>query len=59
MSKHPDNAIIKLLVSENPKRKGSEAAKRFRKYKDGMTVEQALKAGDAQKKFIKISGGKA
>jgi hypothetical protein len=36
---------IHLLVKENPKRKGSKEAKRFDKYRNGMTVEQAKAAG--------------
>lgn len=36
---------IKLLVEDNPKRKGSESHRRFDKYKTGQTVAEALKAG--------------
>ena len=47
----------------NPKRKGSKSADRFAKYKDGMSVEAALKAGlvagaihnDSAKGFISLS----
>lgn len=47
----------------NPKREGSDSAKRFALYKDGMTVRKALDAGitrgdlnwDAKQKFIKIA----
>jgi outer membrane biosynthesis protein TonB len=38
-------AKIKLLVKENPHRAGSSRAKRWPKYKSGMTVAEALKAG--------------
>jgi hypothetical protein len=54
---------IKLLVKENPKRTGSKAFKIFAKYKDGMTVGQALDAGipwrdlrwDSTHKLIRIA----
>jgi hypothetical protein len=47
----------------NPKRKGSKSAERFEKYRDGMTVESALKAGlvagdihnDTAKGYIKLA----
>jgi len=51
---HPMNATIKMGVNKdskpygpdnNPKRQGSAAAVRFALYKDGMTLEEALKAG--------------
>lgn len=38
-------AKIKLLVSENPKRKGSASFKRFEKYENGMKVSEALAKG--------------
>lgn len=38
-------AIITLLVDYNPKRAGSSSHGRFEKYEDGMTVEDAQKAG--------------
>lgn len=41
----PLDAKIKVLVDENPKRKGSASAKRFSKYADGKTVAELLKAG--------------
>lgn len=58
-----DSRKITVLVEENPKKKGSEAHKRFGKYKTGMTVTEALAAGvksldiayDAKKKFISLS----
>jgi len=39
---------IKLLVSFNPKKRGSEAAAQFSKYMDGMTVAAYLKAGGSR-----------
>lgn len=36
---------IKVLAAENPKRKGSESAKRFAYYKDGMTVGAFVEKG--------------
>jgi hypothetical protein len=56
------DAKIKVLVDANPKRKGSDSAKRFAKYKTGMTVSDALKAGvtwpdlrwDRDHKYISI-----
>jgi hypothetical protein len=38
-------ATIKILSKENPHREGSARFKRWGKYKDGMTVKEALKAG--------------
>lgn len=54
---------IKVLAKENPKRKGSEAYKRFAKYVTGMTVAEALKKGvtsadiayDKKHGFISVS----
>lgn len=54
---------ITLLAKENPKRKGTGGHRRFEKYKSGMTVADALKAGltrpdllwDSKHGFIKIS----
>lgn len=40
----PDQKIT-VVANENPKREGSAAHKAFAKYKTGMTVESALKAG--------------
>jgi hypothetical protein len=40
-----DDAKIKVVTKENPHRKGSICYKYFAKYKDGMPVVQALKAG--------------
>jgi len=39
------DAKIKLLVKENPHNEGSGRYKRWLKYKDGMTVAEAIKAG--------------
>jgi hypothetical protein len=63
VEKKVDNRKITLLVKENPKKKGSEAHKRFAKYKNDMTVSDALAAGvtsldisyDTKKKFIALS----
>jgi hypothetical protein len=41
----PLDAKVKVLAEENPKRKGSEAAKRFNKYETGKTVADLLKKG--------------
>ena len=38
-------AKIKLLVDEHPHREGTGRYKRWSKYKDGMTVAAAIKAG--------------
>lgn len=55
--------IIKLLVKENPKRKGSASHKRFALYRNGMTVEKFLATGgtrsdlrwDTAHNFITVS----
>ena len=55
-----DDAKIKLLVKENPKR--AAAAERFDLYKNGMTVAEYLKAGgkradvnwDVKQGFIEV-----
>lgn len=57
-----DDQVITLLVKQNPKKPGSAAHGRFAKYKTGMTVMQALRAGvttedltwDTKKAFIRI-----
>jgi hypothetical protein len=54
---------ITIISKENPKRPGSGAHKRFALYKNGMTVEQFLKAGgipadvhwDSKQRFIKVA----
>lgn len=54
---------IKVLVEENPKRKGSASHARFAKYKDGMTVSEFISKGgtaadvnyDAAHGYIKLS----
>lgn len=43
-AKFSDDAKIKLLVKENPRREGTEAHARFAKFKDGMTVGEFIKA---------------
>lgn len=57
-----DDQKIRVLVKENPKRKGTGGAKRFALYRSGMTVAAALEAGvtradlnwDAAHKFIEV-----
>lgn len=41
----PADGKISLRVESNPKRKGSKSFDRFAHYKNGMTVEAAVKAG--------------
>jgi hypothetical protein len=56
------NAKIKLVVEANPKRKGTDAAKRFRLYSKVATVEQFLEKGgtradlawDTARGFVKV-----
>lgn len=38
-------AVIKLLVIDNPKRKGTLAYDRYALYKDGMTIAEYVEAG--------------
>jgi len=45
-AKFSDDAKIKLLVTENPRRKGTVAYEKFSKFKDGMTVGEFIKAGE-------------
>jgi len=45
-AKFSDDAKIKLLVTENPRRKGTVAYDKFAKFKDGMTVGEFIKAGE-------------
>lgn len=45
---HPDDAIIRVLVKDNPKRPGSRAAADFARYRDGMTVKEFLQAGGSR-----------
>ena len=42
---YPRDMPLKLRIAGNPKRRGSEAAKRFELYKDASTVGEALDAG--------------
>ena len=39
------DAVITVLVTENPRRPSSQAHRRFDRYKTGMTVEKFLDAG--------------
>ncbi len=41
---HGDADIIELRVTDNPKRAGSMASRRFALYRDGMTVSAYLRA---------------
>jgi hypothetical protein len=60
---NPEHKIT-LLVKENPKRKGTKEAKRFDKYRNGMSVAQAYEVGmnalnlsrDIERKCIKVGG---
>jgi hypothetical protein len=38
-------AVIKLLVAENPKRKGTLAYDRYACYRDGITIAEYVAAG--------------
>ena len=61
-AKGHDAQIIRLLITDNPKKKGSKAAGRYRFYKDGMTVNEFLTAGgtrldvswDHERKHIRV-----
>lgn len=61
------NQKIKLLVAENPKRKGTQAAKTFRLYNKVSTVEEFLAKGgtradlawDTARGFIKVMAARA
>jgi hypothetical protein len=54
--------VVRLLVSENPKRAGTASHKRFALYRDGMTEAAYLAAGgtrgdlawDVERKFIAL-----
>lgn len=62
LKKWKPTSVIRLLVEKNPKRAGSGSYKRYEKYNDGMTVQEALEEGitpadldyDNKKEFIKI-----
>jgi hypothetical protein len=61
-SKSKDDAVIRLLVDHNPKRKNSRSYEEFNRYKDGMTIKEFIKVGghrasirwDVNKGFIKL-----
>lgn len=61
----PNEAKVKVLVKENPRRSGTAAYKRFSLYKSGMTVGEYIKAGgkrgsllkDVRKGFVSVSAG--
>ena len=42
---YPRDMLLEVVVTGNPKRNGSEAAKRFELYKGASTVGEALDAG--------------
>jgi translation initiation factor 2 beta subunit (eIF-2beta)/eIF-5 len=42
----PLNRHIRLLVSENPKRAGSDSETRFNQYRSGMTIKAYIDACD-------------
>ena len=46
--RYGEDAVIKLLVKDNPKQKGSAAHGRFALYRDGMTVKSFLDAGGSR-----------
>lgn len=66
-SRTPKSAVIRLKTDSNPKRVGSNAHARFALYRDGMTVEEFIKAGgtmgdinfDQGKGFIALEGVEA
>lgn len=57
-----DDRVIRVLVTENPKRVGSKSHDRFRLYRDGMSVGDYIRAGgsmadlvwDSQRSFIRV-----
>lgn len=67
-SRIPGNSVITIATEEkkNPKRPGSNSETMFNIYKDGMTVDEAKKAGvsaaalayDVEKGFITLEAGK-
>jgi hypothetical protein len=50
-AKFADSDVIRLLVKNNPKKKGSAAYNLFELYEDGMTCEQFLNAGGTRACF--------
>ena len=58
-----DDKGVAYGPENNPKRAGSEANKRFEKYENGMTIEQAMEAGvtradinwDSKQGFITVT----
>jgi hypothetical protein len=50
-----DDAKLKLLVKENPYRKGTAWHRRWPKYKNGMTVAEALKLNDVGRNHLRYS----
>jgi len=62
MTRYTPEQVIRLVVSENPKKQGSAAHSRFAVYKDGMTVKEFVDAGgrtadlnhDADKNYVNV-----
>jgi hypothetical protein len=46
-AQYPVDSTITILKASNPKRPGSTSAKRFAKYRDGMTIGEYCKAIDS------------
>lgn len=55
-SRISDEAKIKILAKENPHRAGTKLFNYFKKYKDGMTVAAAKKAGIPPKNIAYLAG---
>lgn len=57
-----DDAVVTVLVEENPRRKGTASFERFTHYRSGATVKQTIEAGvwredmrwDVSQKFISV-----
>lgn len=57
------DAKITVIAKDNPKRRGSKEAKRFDRYRNGMTVQAARDlgmdnlnlTGDVERGYIKVS----
>lgn len=44
-ARFPKSSTITVLVEENPKNKGTQAAARFELYQNGMTIAEYIAAG--------------
>jgi len=59
---YPDNSLILMRVTDNPKKEGTKAAQRFTAYKNANTVGEFLKNGgmyrdlanDIGRQFIRV-----